>query len=158
MDAFYASVEQKDQPQYRNQPVLVGGTGKRGVVAAASYQARKHGVHSAMAMSRARRLCPQAVVLPVRMSRYRDISATVFSIFRETTPLVEGLSLDEAFLDVSDCVPCDEHCRSGRYRWVGEKVQSWLRLIAVECRHFAQKCSSLQALNTIHGRRARQYS
>jgi DNA polymerase-4 len=101
MDAFYASVEQNDQPQYRNRPVIVGGTGGRGVVAAASYEARKFGVFSAMPMSRARGLCPHAVVLPVRMSRYREVSAEVFKIFRESTPEVEGLSLDEAFLDVS---------------------------------------------------------
>lgn len=101
MDAFYASVEQHDQPQYRNKPVIVGGTGGRGVVAAASYEVRKFGVFSAMPISRARRLCPQAVVLPVRMSRYREVSAEVFKIFRESTPQVEGLSLDEAFLDVS---------------------------------------------------------
>ncbi|MGB7452649.1 MAG: DNA polymerase IV [Lysobacterales bacterium] len=101
MDAFYASVEQHDQPQYRNQPVIVGGTGGRGVVAAASYEVRKFGVFSAMPMSRARRLCPQAIILPVRMSRYREVSGEVFKIFRESTPEVEGLSLDEAFLDVS---------------------------------------------------------
>lgn len=101
MDAFYASVEQLDQPQYKNQPVIVGGTGGRGVVAAASYEVRKFGVFSAMPMSRARRLCPQAIILPVRMSRYREISAAVFDVFRNVTPQVEGLSLDEAFLDVS---------------------------------------------------------
>ena len=101
MDAFYASVEQHDQPQYRNLPVVVGGTGGRGVVAAASYEVRKFGVFSAMPMTRALSLCPQAVVLPVRMSRYREISAQVFKVFHEVTPQVEGLSLDEAFLDVS---------------------------------------------------------
>ncbi len=101
MDAFYASVEQHDQPQLKNLPVIVGGTGGRGVVAAASYEVRKFGVFSAMPMSRARRLCPNAVILPVRMSRYRQVSAEVFRVFREATPEVEGLSLDEAFLDVT---------------------------------------------------------
>jgi len=101
MDAFYASVEQYDNPQYKNQPVIVGGTGGRGVVAAASYEVRKFGVFSAMPISRARRLCPNAVILPVRMSRYREVSFEVFKIFRKVTPEVEGLSLDEAFLDVT---------------------------------------------------------
>jgi DNA polymerase-4 len=101
MDAFFASVEQHDHPQYRNRPVIVGGTGGRGVVAAASYEVRKFGVHSAMPMARARSLCPQAVILPVRMSRYRAVSAEVFRVFYESTPQVEGLSLDEAFLDVT---------------------------------------------------------
>jgi len=101
MDAFYASVEQHDHPQYQGQPLIVGGTGPRGVVAAASYEIRKYGVFSAMPVTRARRLCPQAVILPVRMPRYREVSAEVFSIFHEVTPEVEGLSLDEAFLDVS---------------------------------------------------------
>lgn len=101
MDAFFASVEQLDQPQYKNQPLIVGGTGGRGVVAAASYEVRQYGVFSAMPMSRARRLCPHAVVMPVRMSRYKEVSTEVFKIFREVTPDVEGLSLDEAFLDVS---------------------------------------------------------
>jgi DNA polymerase-4 len=103
MDAFYASVEQHDRVALRDVPVIVGGTGRRGVVAAASYEARTHGVHSAMPMSRARRLCPQCVVVPPRMQRYREVSQRVFAIFHRITPRVEGLSLDEAFLDVSDC-------------------------------------------------------
>jgi len=101
MDAFFAAVEQHDQPQYKNLPVIVGGTGARGVVAAASYEVRKYGVFSAMPISRARGLCPKAIVLPVRMARYREVSAQVFSVFHEVTPEVEGLSLDEAFMDVT---------------------------------------------------------
>lgn len=101
MDAFYASVEQRDFPEYRDRPVVVGGTGTRGVVSAASYEARKLGVHSAMPMARARSLAPNAVYVRARMEEYRSVSKRVFEIFRRFTPLVEGLSLDEAFLDVS---------------------------------------------------------
>jgi DNA polymerase-4 len=101
MDAFYASVEQLDHPEYRGKPLVVGGAGNRGVVAAASYEVRKFGVFSAMPMSRARRLCPQVLIAPVRMNRYRQVSAEVFRVFHEYTPEVEGLSLDEAFLDVT---------------------------------------------------------
>ena len=101
MDAFFASVEQLDNPQYRHLPVIVGGSANRGVVAAASYEVRKYGVFSAMPIAQALRRCPQAVILPVRMDRYREVSARVFRIFREITPEVEGLSLDEAFLDVT---------------------------------------------------------
>lgn len=101
MDAFYASVEQRDNPQLRKLPLVVGGE-QRGVVAAASYEARKFGIRSAMPMTEARRRCPTLQRVAPRMGHYRDVSAEVFSVFREFTPQVEGLSLDEAFLDVTD--------------------------------------------------------
>lgn len=102
MDAFYASVEQLDRPELRGRPVLVGGTPDgRGVVCAASYEARPSGCRSAMPMSTAIRLCPQAVVLPVRMARYREVSQAAFAVFDEFSPLVQPLSIDEAFLDLT---------------------------------------------------------
>src|SRR4030088_2837795 len=96
LDAFYASVEQRDDPRLRGRPVIVGG----GVVLAASYEAKAYGVATAMGATQARSLCPHAIVVPPRMSAYSAASKAVFEVFRNTTPLVEGLSIDEAFLDV----------------------------------------------------------
>jgi DNA polymerase-4 len=101
MDAFYASIEQRDRPELRGRPVIVGGTGPRGVVSAASYEARRFGVHSAQPTGLARRLCPEGVFLPGEMAKYTRESARIFEIFGRFTPLVEGLSLDEAFLDAT---------------------------------------------------------
>ena len=101
MDAFFASVEVRDDPSLRGKPVLVGGVGNRGVVAAASYEARKFGCHSAQPMAVALRLCPQAVVIPSRFSAYSEASEIAFGVFERFSPLVEGLSIDEAFLDMT---------------------------------------------------------
>jgi DNA polymerase-4 len=119
MDAFYASVEQRDDPSLVGKPLIVGGTAGRGVVAAASYEVRKYGVHSAMPMSTALRLCPHAVCVRPRMARYKEVSDQVFGVFNEITPIVQGLSLDEAFLDVTasqalfgDAVAIARHIKS----------------------------------------------
>lgn len=101
MDAFYASVEVLDDPSLKGRPVIVGGDFRRGVVSAASYEARALGVHSAQPLAVARRLCPQGVFLPVRMARYQEISKHIFSLFYRFTPLVEPVSIDEAFLDIT---------------------------------------------------------
>src|SRR6476661_1898728 len=103
MDAFYASVEQRDNPEIRGKPVAVGGSPEsRGVVAASSYEARQFGVRSAMPMSRAVRLCPELLIVPPDFARYRAASQKVMAILRDCTPLVEPLSLDEAYLDVTE--------------------------------------------------------
>ena len=101
MDAFYASVEILDNPNLKGLPVIVGGRSARGVVSTCSYEARKFGVHSAMPLFEARRLCPHGVYLPVRPHRYAEMSGKIMAIFRETSPLVEQLSIDEAFLDLT---------------------------------------------------------
>jgi DNA polymerase-4 len=104
MDAFYPSVEMLDNPALKGKPVIVGGSKERGVVSSASYEARKFGIHSAQPIAKAKRLCPDGIFLPVRMSRYQEISKQVFDIFYRFTPLVEALSIDEAFLDVTGSI------------------------------------------------------
>ena len=101
MDAFYASVEQRDNPALRGRPIAVGHDGPRGVVSTASYEARPFGVHSALPSVTARRLCPQLIFVPPRFEIYKAVSQQIRAVFREYTELVEPLSLDEAFLDVS---------------------------------------------------------
>jgi DNA polymerase-4 len=118
LDAFYASVEQRDDPRLRGRPVIVGG----GVVLAASYEAKARGIETAMGGAQARRLCPQAVVVSPRMSAYSQASKAVFEIFRDTTPLVEGLSIDEAFLDVRGLERI-----SGTPREIAERLRSRVR-------------------------------
>ena len=102
MDAFYASIEQRDHPNLRNKPVAVGGSSKRGVVTTASYEARKYGVHSAMPSVLAKQKCPGLILVEPRFEVYKSVSKQILKIFYEYTPLVEPLSLDEAFLDVTE--------------------------------------------------------
>jgi DNA polymerase-4 len=119
MDAFYAMVELRDRPELRGKPVIVGGGGSRGVVLSATYEARAFGVTSAMPMARARRLCPQGIVISPKHGRYSEVSAGVMEVFRSITPLVEPLSLDEAFLDVRGAAR-----RFGGARLIGEYIRA----------------------------------
>jgi DNA polymerase-4 len=119
MDAFYASVELRDRPELAGQPVIVGATASRGVVLSATYEARAFGVHSAMPVTRARRMCPQAIFIPPRHASYAAVSREVMEVFRSITPEVEPLALDEAFLDVSGAIR-----RLGRPAQIGELIRA----------------------------------
>src|SRR6185369_15585826 len=105
MDAFFASIEQLDHPEWRGKPLLVGGNGPRGVVAAASYEARVYGCRSAQPMAVAKRLCPHAIIAKGSYARYREVSQQVMTIFERYTPQIQPISIDEAFLDVTLSVP-----------------------------------------------------
>lgn len=119
MDAFFAAVEQNDRPELKGKPVIVGGSlDKRGVVSTASYEARIYGVHSAMPIAEARRLCPDGIFLPGRYERYSEISEKIFNIFLKYTPLVERVSIDEAFLDLTGC-----HRLFGSSIEIGKKIK-----------------------------------
>lgn len=147
MDAFYASVELIDRPDLKGRPVIIGGSAGRGVVLSATYEARAFGVHAAMPMSRAQRLCPQAVVIGPRHHRYSEVSDGVMAIFRDITPHVEPLSLDEAFLDVGGAVR-----RLGRPREIAalirrrvEAEQSITCSVGVAPNKFVAKVASTNA-------------
>ena len=120
MDAFFAAVEQLDNPELKGKPVIVGGIGlnNRGVVSTASYEARKYGIHSAMSMVEARKLCPDGIYLQGRNERYHQLSQEIIKIFCEYTPLVEKISIDEAFLDISGC-----HRLHGSSIEIGKKIK-----------------------------------
>ena len=124
MDAFFASVEQEDNPELKRKPVIVGGVylSNRGVVSTASYEARKYGVHSAMPIIKAKQLCPNGIYLPGRHRRYEEISQQIFAIFRSYTPVVEKLSIDEAFLDLTGC-----HRLFGSSREIGEMIKKEIK-------------------------------
>lgn len=163
MDAFYASIEQRDHPEYRGKPLAVGHAGERGVVAAASYEARRFGVRSAMPSVKARKLCPHLIFVSSRMSVYKSVSAQIHAIFHEYTDVVEPLSLDEAFLDVTENKPglplAVEIARE-----IKRKIRERLGLVAsagVSYNKFLAKIASdyrkPDGLCTIHPSRARRF-
>ncbi|WP_297974670.1 DNA polymerase IV [uncultured Bacteroides sp.] len=129
MDAFYASVEQRDNPELRGKPIAVGYAEKRGVVSTASYEARRYGVRSAMASTKAKRLCPQLVFVPGRMEVYKEVSRQIHEIFHEYTDIIEPLSLDEAFLDVTENKPGIQ-LAVDIAREIKQKIRAELNLVA----------------------------
>ena len=151
LDAFYASVEQMDNPQYRGKPVMVGGSPQsRGVVAAASYEARKYGIHSAMPTVTAIRRCPHGIVVKPRFDRYRQISDQVMAIFHDLTDLVEPLSMDEAYLDVTHVVEAGQEPRAiaeELRRRVKQEVGLNLSVGASTCKSVSKIASDLRKPN-----------
>ncbi len=129
MDAFFASVEQHDHPEYRGKPLIIGGLSGRGVVSTCSYEARRYGVHSAMPMTQAQRRCPQAIFLPRNYARYGEVSAQIFEIFAAFAPVVEPLSIDEAFLDVTGTELLSESPRAYAVR-LKEEIRRQTGLVA----------------------------
>lgn len=163
MDAFFASVEQRDNPELRGKPIAVGGDSERGVVATASYEARPFGVHSAMSMRVAKRLCPQLIVVPGRYHIYKEVSRQMHAIFHEYTDLVEPISLDEAFLDVTENKP-GIALAVDIAREIKAKIKERLHLTAsagVSYNKFLAKIASDQrkpdGLCTIHPSRAQDF-
>lgn len=163
MDAFYASVEQRDHPEYRGKPLAVGRAEERGVVAAASYEARRFGVHSAMSSVRAQKLCPQLIFVPARISFYKTVSAQIHAIFHEYTDVVEPISLDEAFLDVTVNKPGIELAVEIA-RQIKKKIRDRLGLVAsagVSYNKFLAKIASdyrkPDGLCTIHPSQAEKF-
>ena len=163
MDAFFASVEQRDNPALRGKPIAVGGDSDRGVVSTASYEARPFGVHSAMSMRVAKRLCPQLIVVPGRYQVYKEVSRQMHAIFREYTDLVEPISLDEAFLDVTENKPGIE-LAVDIAREIKAKIKERLHLTAsagISYNKFLAKIASDQrkpdGLCTIHPSRAQEF-
>lgn len=163
MDAFYAAVEQRDNPHLRGMPIVVGHDGPRGVVATASYEARRYGIHSAMPSVTAKRRCPHLIFVPGRMGVYKEVSAAIHDIFHEYTDIVEPLSLDEAFLDVTDNKPGIELAVEIA-REIKDKIRQRLRLVAsagVSYNKFLAKIASdyrkPDGLCTIHPSRAIEF-
>ncbi|MGG7176550.1 DNA polymerase IV [Clostridium paraputrificum] len=142
MDAFFASVEQRDNPTLKGKPVIVGGVGERGVVSTCSYEARKYGVHSAMPGFIARNKCPMGIFIPGRYWRYKEVSDEIFEVFKEVTPLIEPLSIDEAFLDLSES-KFDDGYKAALY--IKERVKKELGLtlsIGISYNKFLAKLAS----------------
>lgn len=163
MDAFYASVEQRDHPEYRGKPVVVGRLSQRGIVAAASYEARKFGIHSAMPAQKARQLCPDLIFIPSRMEVYKAISAEIHTIFHAYTDIVEPLALDEAFLDVTEN-KSDLQLATDIARKIKEEIREKLGLVAsagISYNKFLAKIASdyrkPDGLYTIHPDKAQMF-